>query len=154
MFFTFVHFSRLLGYRSTPLAVGRVINLKQEIIPVATKELLATFYNKGTISSQICSCHQYCFRVRNTACSPCFCLPTFFFILLFTTFVFLHYVTVRSIKFEAHIISVVSNDFTFTRTWVHHKQELQIKKMTRKTYMCECYRSTNVERRHTFPAFP
>ena len=50
--FTFVIIIfRLLCYRCVPLAVGRVIDLKREIIPVATKALLGYFYNKGMPSS-------------------------------------------------------------------------------------------------------
>ena len=40
-------FSRVLEFRRTPLAVGRRINLKLEIIPVASEKLLKTFYTKG-----------------------------------------------------------------------------------------------------------
>ena len=50
--FTFVIIIfRLLHYRCVPLAVGRVIDLKREIIPVATKALLDYFYIKGMSSS-------------------------------------------------------------------------------------------------------
>ncbi|XP_071096709.1 glycosaminoglycan xylosylkinase-like [Haliotis cracherodii] len=41
------HLGRLLHFRRTPLAVGRRVNLQTEIMPVATPELLATFFTKG-----------------------------------------------------------------------------------------------------------
>jgi len=37
------HLDRILEFRRAPLVVGRVVNLKTEIIPVATKDLLQTF---------------------------------------------------------------------------------------------------------------
>lgn len=37
-------FIRILGLRRVPLAVGRKVNLKQEVIPVASQALLNTFY--------------------------------------------------------------------------------------------------------------
>ena len=36
------------GMRRTPLAVGRMINLTSEILPVADPELKATFHRNGT----------------------------------------------------------------------------------------------------------
>lgn len=41
------HLGRLLELRRTPIAVGRKINLKNEIIPVASERLLKTFFTKG-----------------------------------------------------------------------------------------------------------
>ena len=38
---------RILGFYRTPPAAGRVLNLKDEIIPVAKKKLLKTFFNQG-----------------------------------------------------------------------------------------------------------
>ena len=41
------HLDRLLDFRRSPLVVGRTINLKEEIMPVATERLLKTFRKKG-----------------------------------------------------------------------------------------------------------
>ncbi|XP_067660798.1 glycosaminoglycan xylosylkinase-like [Haliotis asinina] len=41
------HLGRVLQFRRTPLAVGRRVNLKTEILPVATPELKATFFTRG-----------------------------------------------------------------------------------------------------------
>lgn len=42
------HLNRLLGFRRVPLAVGRVIDLEKDIIPVATERLRKTFFQNGT----------------------------------------------------------------------------------------------------------
>ncbi|KAJ9582458.1 hypothetical protein L9F63_003151, partial [Diploptera punctata] len=41
------HLSTLLGLRRSPLTVGRKINLRREVMPVATTDLLDTFYQEG-----------------------------------------------------------------------------------------------------------
>lgn len=41
------HLSMLLNIRRVPLTVGRKVNLRREIMPVATAELLDTFYQEG-----------------------------------------------------------------------------------------------------------
>lgn len=41
------HISTLLGLRRVPLTVGRKINLRREVLPVATTELAQTFYQEG-----------------------------------------------------------------------------------------------------------
>ena len=38
---------RILGLRRTPIAVGRTVSLSREVIPVASQELLQTFYEQG-----------------------------------------------------------------------------------------------------------
>ena len=38
---------RLLGLCRVPLSIGRVVNLKTEILPVATESLSKTFFTKG-----------------------------------------------------------------------------------------------------------
>ncbi|KAK7070211.1 Glycosaminoglycan xylosylkinase [Halocaridina rubra] len=40
------HLNRLLGFNMVPLAVGRKLSLKRDILPVATSRLSATFYRK------------------------------------------------------------------------------------------------------------
>jgi len=42
------HLDRLLDFRRSPLVVGRRVNLKEDIMPVATERLLKTFREKGT----------------------------------------------------------------------------------------------------------
>lgn len=44
------HLSVLLGLRRSPLTVGRKVNLRREVMPVATNDLLETFYQEGMIS--------------------------------------------------------------------------------------------------------
>ncbi|KAJ4427672.1 hypothetical protein ANN_25321, partial [Periplaneta americana] len=41
------HLSVLLGLRRSPLTVGRKVNLRREVMPVATSDLLDTFYQEG-----------------------------------------------------------------------------------------------------------
>lgn len=38
---------RILGFRRAPLVVGRYVNLRTEIKPVATDQLLSTFLMQG-----------------------------------------------------------------------------------------------------------
>lgn len=49
---------RILGFRRAPLVVGRYINLRTEIKPVATEQLLSTFLMHGQclicLSSSVC----------------------------------------------------------------------------------------------------
>jgi len=53
------HFNRLLGLNRSPLVVGRILNLETEIIPVATPELIKTFYVKDKDVCFYGKCH-YC----------------------------------------------------------------------------------------------
>lgn len=39
--------TRILGFRRAPLVVGRFVNLRTEIKPVATEQLLSTFLTVG-----------------------------------------------------------------------------------------------------------
>lgn len=39
--------TRILGFRRAPLVVGRYINLRTEVKPVATEQLLSTFLTVG-----------------------------------------------------------------------------------------------------------
>ncbi|KAG8193632.1 hypothetical protein JTE90_002890 [Oedothorax gibbosus] len=41
------HLNRLLGLCRTPLTVGRVVNLRTEVLPVASESLSKTFFTKG-----------------------------------------------------------------------------------------------------------
>ncbi|XP_076455405.1 glycosaminoglycan xylosylkinase-like [Babylonia areolata] len=41
------HLSRILGLRRTPLAVGRTVSISRDLIPVASSELLKTFYEEN-----------------------------------------------------------------------------------------------------------
>jgi hypothetical protein len=43
------HLSILLGLRRSPLTVGRKVNLRREVMPVATSDLLETFYQEGAV---------------------------------------------------------------------------------------------------------
>ena len=47
------HLDRVLDFRRAPLVVGRKINLKKEVMPVATERLLKTFREKGLINCQL-----------------------------------------------------------------------------------------------------
>jgi hypothetical protein len=38
----------ILGFRRSPLVVGRKISLRREVMPVADQELIETFYQEGT----------------------------------------------------------------------------------------------------------
>lgn len=49
---------RILGFRRAPLVVGRYVNLRTEIKPVATEQLLSTFLMQG----------QYLFSVSSSVC--------------------------------------------------------------------------------------
>ncbi|XP_025112699.1 glycosaminoglycan xylosylkinase-like [Pomacea canaliculata] len=53
------HLSRILGLRRVPLAVGRKVNLKQEVIPVASQALLNTFYKDNNNTCFYGKCY-YC----------------------------------------------------------------------------------------------
>jgi hypothetical protein len=44
------HLSILLGLRRSPLTVGRKVNLRREVMPVATNDLLETFYQEGAVN--------------------------------------------------------------------------------------------------------
>ncbi|TSN30173.1 Glycosaminoglycan xylosylkinase [Bagarius yarrelli] len=44
------HLDRILGFRRAPLVVGRFVNLRTEIKPVATEQLLSTFLMHGQFS--------------------------------------------------------------------------------------------------------
>jgi hypothetical protein len=44
------HLSVLLGLRRSPLTVGRKVNLRREVMPVATNDLLETFYQEGAVN--------------------------------------------------------------------------------------------------------
>lgn len=50
---------RLLDFRRTPLAVGRIINLETEIKPVAKQRLLETFFKRGNNTCFYGKCY-YC----------------------------------------------------------------------------------------------
>lgn len=61
------HLSRILGFRRTPLAVGRVIDLRKDIAPIATQELQKTFHE---VDGNVCfygKCH-YCNK-ENSLCA-------------------------------------------------------------------------------------
>lgn len=62
------HIGRLLEFRRTPLAVGRKINLKTEVIPVATENLLKTFFNKDGNQCLFGSC-RYCKENTTSLCA-------------------------------------------------------------------------------------
>lgn len=48
---------RILGFRRAPLAVGRYVNLRTEIKPVATDQLLSTFLMQGQYLSALVFAH-------------------------------------------------------------------------------------------------
>nr|XP_002122861.4 glycosaminoglycan xylosylkinase [Ciona intestinalis] len=60
------HLDRILDYRRSPLVVGRVVNLKTEIMPVATTRLLDTFREKDGNICYFGVC-LYC-NEKNMAC--------------------------------------------------------------------------------------
>lgn len=62
------HLNRILGFNRAPLIVGRVINLKNEIYPVATPELSKTFYLKNESYCFYGKCH-YCKGVETGVCA-------------------------------------------------------------------------------------
>ncbi|KAF4520699.1 hypothetical protein B566_EDAN012486 [Ephemera danica] len=53
------HLGLLLGLRRSPLVVGRRVSLRREIMPVADRELLDTFYQEGNNTCLYGVCH-YC----------------------------------------------------------------------------------------------
>lgn len=55
------HLNRLLGFNRSPLAVGRVLNMQREILPVSTKNLSKTFFKEGENSCFYGQC-KYCKR--------------------------------------------------------------------------------------------
>ncbi|CAB1331996.1 unnamed protein product, partial [Coregonus sp. 'balchen'] len=61
------HLDRILGFRRAPLVVGRFVNLRTEIKPVATDQLLSTFLMQGNNSCFYGKCY-YC-RESEPACA-------------------------------------------------------------------------------------
>lgn len=62
------HLSRILGFRKTPIAVGRYLNLETEIIPVAAPRLLETFFTKDNNTCFYGKCY-YCKGKESGACA-------------------------------------------------------------------------------------
>uniref|UniRef100_A0A6J0TGW6 Glycosaminoglycan xylosylkinase isoform X2 n=1 Tax=Pogona vitticeps TaxID=103695 RepID=A0A6J0TGW6_9SAUR len=61
------HLDRILGFRRAPLVVGRFVNLRTEIKPVATEQLLSTFLTIGNNTCFYGKCY-YC-RETEPACA-------------------------------------------------------------------------------------
>ncbi|MBN3283800.1 XYLK xylosylkinase, partial [Polyodon spathula] len=61
------HLDRILGFRRAPLVVGRFMNLRTEIKPVATDQLLSTFLMQGNNTCFYGKCY-YC-RESEPACA-------------------------------------------------------------------------------------
>ncbi|XP_016060521.1 PREDICTED: glycosaminoglycan xylosylkinase isoform X1 [Miniopterus natalensis] len=61
------HLDRILGFRRAPLVVGRFVNLRTEIKPVATEQLLSTFLTVGNNTCFYGKCY-YC-RETEPACA-------------------------------------------------------------------------------------
>uniref|UniRef100_A0A8B9TU55 FAM20B glycosaminoglycan xylosylkinase n=1 Tax=Anas platyrhynchos TaxID=8839 RepID=A0A8B9TU55_ANAPL len=61
------HLDRILGFRRAPLVVGRFVNLRTEIKPVATEQLLGTFMTVGNNTCFYGKCY-YC-RETEPACA-------------------------------------------------------------------------------------
>ncbi|XP_070303714.1 glycosaminoglycan xylosylkinase-like isoform X1 [Salvelinus sp. IW2-2015] len=61
------HLDRILGFRRAPLVVGRFFNLRTELKPVATDQLLSTFLIQGNNSCFYGKCY-YC-RESEPACA-------------------------------------------------------------------------------------
>ncbi|KAM9478495.1 glycosaminoglycan xylosylkinase-like isoform 2-T2 [Salvelinus alpinus] len=61
------HLDRILGFRRAPLVVGRFFNLRTELKPVATDQLLSTFLMQGNNSCFYGKCY-YC-RESEPACA-------------------------------------------------------------------------------------
>lgn len=61
------HLDRILGFRRAPLVVGRYVNLRTEVKPVATEQLLSTFLTVGNNTCFYGKCY-YC-RETEPACA-------------------------------------------------------------------------------------
>ncbi|KAK7094860.1 glycosaminoglycan xylosylkinase-like isoform X2 [Littorina saxatilis] len=61
------HLSRILGFRRTPLAVGRKVSFSRDIVPVASKDLLETFHETNGETCFYGRCH-YCSK-DNSLCT-------------------------------------------------------------------------------------
>ncbi|KAA8589275.1 hypothetical protein FQN60_012640 [Etheostoma spectabile] len=61
------HLDRILGFRRAPLVVGRYVNVRTEIKPVATDQLLSTFLMQGNNTCFYGKCY-YC-RESEPACA-------------------------------------------------------------------------------------
>ncbi|XP_063056730.1 glycosaminoglycan xylosylkinase [Engraulis encrasicolus] len=61
------HLDRILGFRRAPLVVGRLVNLRTEIKPVATDQLVSTFLMQGNNTCFYGKCY-YC-RESEPACA-------------------------------------------------------------------------------------
>ncbi|XP_065411740.1 glycosaminoglycan xylosylkinase isoform X1 [Chrysemys picta bellii] len=61
------HLDRILGFRRAPLVIGRFVNLRTEIKPVATEQLLSTFLMLGNSTCFYGKCY-YC-RETEPACA-------------------------------------------------------------------------------------
>lgn len=61
------HLDRILGFRRAPLVVGRYVNLRTEVKPVATEQLLGTFMTVGNNTCFYGKCY-YC-RETEPACA-------------------------------------------------------------------------------------
>lgn len=62
---------RILGFRRAPLVVGRYVNLRTEIKPVATEQLLSTFLMQGQYLFSVSSClskNCQARKLRTTSC--------------------------------------------------------------------------------------
>ncbi|XP_029635706.1 glycosaminoglycan xylosylkinase-like [Octopus sinensis] len=62
------HLSRILGFRRTPLTVGRYLNLQTEVIPVASSRLLDTFFYKDNDTCFYGKCY-YCKGKESGVCA-------------------------------------------------------------------------------------
>lgn len=61
------HLSRILGFRKTPIAVGRYLNLEKEVISNAAPRLLETFFMKDNNTCFYGKCY-YCKGKESGAC--------------------------------------------------------------------------------------
>ncbi|XP_061169681.1 glycosaminoglycan xylosylkinase-like [Saccostrea echinata] len=62
------HLNRILEFRRTPLAIGRKINLKTEIIPNGSEQLLKTFFVNGSNTCFYGKCY-YCKGEETGVCA-------------------------------------------------------------------------------------
>ncbi|GAB1597948.1 glycosaminoglycan xylosylkinase-like [Argonauta hians] len=62
------HLSRILGFRRTPLTVGRFLNLQTEVKPVASSRLLETFFTKDNNTCFYGKCY-YCKGKESGVCA-------------------------------------------------------------------------------------
>ncbi|XP_064643874.1 glycosaminoglycan xylosylkinase-like [Lineus longissimus] len=62
------HLNRILGFNRAPLVVGRRINLREEVMPIAEEKLLQTFFKKDNNTCFFGKCY-YCKGPEDGVCA-------------------------------------------------------------------------------------